>query len=415
MSGVVGSCAAHDVGYTCLGVAMRLSRSILIASLATTVAVPLLTAPTVAATGTTSVSAAWTQSGYNAQHTRNNPFETTLTRSDVGHLVRAFITMTKTGPDPIVVGGVAYLSNSGSGFVQAIDARQGAVKWTANACRQGQATTAAAFSVGKLWVGLNDPSIAAVESTSGATFACPSPGDLFPTPLSTYRGVVYAGGGSGELVAISAMTGQVLWSVRPHSPLLYPALQTPAVSTDGSTLYVGSSNGYVYRVNAGSGAIIWAHYVDSCGESAVTVSGSKLYVSGCNLYALSAATGGTLWHSTHLGPTITAPAVAGGLVFAGGQGNYAGLGAFDANSGALVWHVNEFIQDPPSVANGVVYVNAEFALDAFNSSTGARLASVSTLPNGFSYVGSPTVLDGRVYLCSSDELNGTTWLAAFRP
>lgn len=394
---------------------MKLGRSVLIAGLAAVVAVPLLPAPIAASAGTTSVSVAWTQSGYNAQHTRNNRFETVLARSDVGHLVRAFTTRTKTGPDPVVVGGVAYLSNSGSGFVQAIDARDGVVKWTANACLQGQATTGAAFSAGRLWVGLNDPSIAAVESASGATFACPNPGDLFPTPLSTYRGIVYAGGGTGELVAISATTGHILWSARPHSPLLYPALQTPAVSTDGSTLYVGSSNGYVYSVDAETGAVIWAHYVDSCGESAVTVSGSRLFVSGCNLYALSAATGGMLWHSTHLGPTITAPAVAGGLVFAGGQGNYTGLDAFDANSGALVWHVNEFIQDPPTVANGVVYVDAEFALDAFNSSTGVRLASVATLPNGFSYVGSPVVTNGHVYICSTDVLNGTTSLEAFQP
>lgn len=367
-------------------------------------------------TGTHSVSVAWTQWGFNAQNTRNNPFETALTRSNVGHLVRAFVTPTQTGPDPIVVSGVAYLSDSGSGYVQAVDARSGSVEWTTDACHQGQETSAPAFSDGRLWVGLNDPSIAGIDSRSGATFACPNPGDLFPTPFSARRGIVYAGGGEGQLVAVSASTGKVLWAVRPRSPLLYPSLQTPAVSFDGTTLYVGSSNGYVYKVNAGSGTVIWARYVDSCGESAVTVSGSMLYVSGCNVYALSAGTGTVLWHSTHFGPSITAPAVAAGLVVAGSQGNYGGLAAFDANSGRRVWLANEFVQAPATVANGVVYVDEEFNLDMFDSSTGARLGSVSTLPSGYSYLGSPIVVDGRVYICSYDYLTGShTRLEAFEP
>ena len=217
------------------------------------------------------------------------------------------------------------------------------------------------------------------------------------------------------MYAINATTGKVRWAVRPPSPLLDPSLETPAVSLDGKSLFVGSSNGYVYKVDAGSGAVIWAHYVDSCGLTAVTVSETSLYVSGCNVYALSAKTGSLLWQSTHFGPTITAPALANGLVIAGAQGNYAGLAAFNATTGRRVWLANEFVQAPPTVANGVVYVDEEFSLDTFNSANGSRLGSVSTLPSGYQYEGSPIVVNGRVYIVSFNYLSGAdTRLEAFK-
>ncbi|HEY2704843.1 MAG TPA: PQQ-binding-like beta-propeller repeat protein [Candidatus Dormibacteraeota bacterium] len=384
---------------------------------------PRLAAPAVIGTlalvlvGATSAPAGdWRQDGFDAQHTRFNNVETTLSRSNVGHLKRAMVTPVVTGSGPVIVAGTAYLSSSSAGDAQAIDTVTGTVRWTVNACNQGQQTSAPAFAMGGIWVGLDDPAIVGMRSGSGATIACPSPGDLFPTALAAAGRSVYAGGGSGEVVAVDASSGRVRWAVRPHSPVLGASMATPAVTIDGSALLVGSSNGYVYRLAAATGAVVWARYLDSCGESAVTVSGSLLYVSGCNLYALSAATGSVVWQSTHLGPVITAPAVANGLVIAGAAGTYAGLAAFDAATGRRVWSANEFVQDPPTVANGVVYVDAEFSLDMFSSDTGALLGRVSTLSSGYAYQGSPIPVDGRVYLWSDSYLDGTgARLEAFVP
>jgi outer membrane protein assembly factor BamB len=318
---------------------------------------PRMLAPAVIATlglvlvgATNAPSDDWRQSGFDAQHTRFNPFETTLTRSNVGHLTPAFAAPVQTGPDPVVVGGTAYLSSSGAGDVQALDAGTGSVRWTANACNQGQQTSAPAFAMGAIWVGLNDPSIVGLASSSGATRTCVSPGDLFPTPPSAANGAVYAGGGSGEVVAVDASSGRVRWGVWPPSPLLAPLMNAPAVSTDGTRLFVGSSNGYVYKLAAGA------------------------------------------------------------------QGTYAGLAAFNASTGSRVWSSNEFVQDPPTVANDVVYVDAEFTLDMFNSSTGALLGRVTTLPAGYAYQGSAIPAGGRVYLWSDRYLDGTGGrLEALRP
>ena len=181
----------------------------------------------------------WNQEGFNAQHTGDNPFETTITRSNVGSMMRVFGTPITTGPDPVVANGVAYLSDSIDGNVQAINAETGAVEWTRNACNSGEETTAPAFAKGKVWVGLDDPGTAALSST-GAPIACVG-SDLYTSPPSTANGVMYAGGRDGIVVAINAATDAVLWQTCLQCGSGGgPDLDTPAVSTDGNWLFIGS-------------------------------------------------------------------------------------------------------------------------------------------------------------------------------
>jgi outer membrane protein assembly factor BamB len=81
---------------------------------------------------TTAFAADWRQFGFNAQHTGDNPAETTLTRSNVSHLVQAYSTSVAdlVGTEPIVVGGIEYASGGGGSTVFAIDATTGTPVWT---------------------------------------------------------------------------------------------------------------------------------------------------------------------------------------------------------------------------------------------------------------------------------------------
>jgi outer membrane protein assembly factor BamB len=361
----------------------------------------------------------WNQVGYNAQHTGYNSFETTLTRSNVAHLRRAFETKITTGPDPIVANGVVYLADSGDGSVQALDAETGALDWTRDACNTGEETTAPAFAGGSVWVGLDDPGTAAI-SRSGTSVAC-FESDLYTSPPSTAGGVVYAGGEDGLVVAIDAATRQTLWQrcIQCQSSG-GPSLTTPAVSADGKWLFIGSSqSGDVYKLNAQTGALVWTRYVDSCGESAVTVSGSSLFVSGCAVYALSATTGSMLWHSTKIGSAISTPAIANGLVFVTAVGNYSGTFALNASTGKTVWSVPDFLGQlyPPTVANGVVYVDFPeiSSLVMYNSATGAQVGSLES-PNEREFTGAATVVNGRVYICTFNFETGSGYrLEAYQP
>jgi outer membrane protein assembly factor BamB len=361
----------------------------------------------------------WAQEGFNAQHTSDNPFETTLTRSNVGHLVRAFDVSITTGPDPIVANGVVYLADSDDGSVQAIDAGSGFVDWTRDACNTGEETTAPAFAAGKVWVGLDDPGTAALSST-GTTVACVE-SDLYSSPPSTANGIVYAGGTDGIVVAINATTKKTLWQkCLQCTSSGGPALATPAVSTDGKWLYIGSpETGDVYKLNATTGALVWTRYVDSCGESAVTVAGSSLFVSGCAVYALSASTGALLWRSSKIGSTISTPAFANGMVVVTALGNYCGTFALNAATGRTVWSEPDFLGQlyPPTIANGVVYVDFSeiSSLVMYNSSTGAQIGSLEA-PLEREFTGSATVVNGRVYILSFNFETDTAYrLEAYRP
>ena len=348
----------------------------------------------------------WNQWGFNAQHTGYNPSETVLTRANVGHLVTAFNTPLDPsyaydflGGNPIVNGGVVYLSASGDGIVEGINGATGAVTMDAIACNQS--TTDPAFASGKIWVGLDDPGVARI-STSGATVSCINFGSLMVEAPSAGNGTVYATDDFGTLYAINATTGTLRWS----SCCNY--YSSASLSADGTELFVsgGPGGGFVYALKATTGAVIWSKYLDTCGESSIAVSGSMLYVGGCDLYGLAAATGVIKWHSTMLGPDVMTPAVAGSLVIASAPSgaNYAGIAAFNSTTGKRIWFDNFAAADPPTIANGVVYIDTAggASLIMLNSSTGAQLGSLAP-PSG-SYVGAAIPVDGHVYINTGSSL-----------
>ncbi len=350
----------------------------------------------------------WTQWGFNAQHTGYNPSETVLTRANVGHLVTAFITPLDPdyfydglGGDPILAGGIVYVSSSENGIVEGINGKTGAVTMDDGAC--GESTSDPAFASGDIWVGLDDPGVARI-TTSGVAVSCIN----FTTccvvePPSAGDGTVYAAdGSSGTLYAINATTGTLRWS------RCCNYYSSATLSADGGELFVsgGPGGGYVYALKAATGTVIWSHFLDTCGESSIAVSGSMLYVGGCNLYGLAAATGAIKWHSTMLGPDVMTPAVAGGLVIASAPmgASYQGIAAFNTTTGKRTWFDNVDVADPPTIANGVVYVDAEegLSLIMLNSSTGAQLGSLAP-PSG-SYVGAAIPVDGHVYVNTGSAL-----------
>ena len=353
----------------------------------------------------------WPEWGFNAQHTGNNVHETVLTRANAGRLVRLFATPVRALPDPIVANGVVYLSDNTSGTVQAINAATGTVEWSRGSCHTGEETSDPAFAAGAVWVGLDDPGIAAI-SGSGTKVKCIGARDLFLSPPTVQGGTVYAGGQSGVVVAIEAATGTLRWS---HTLKGYQSLSSPAVSLDGSAVYV-SAGAYVDKLDGATGALVWSRYVDTCGESAVAISGPRLFVGGCNLYAMSADSGTVLWSSTRLGPNVMTPTVAGDSVIAGAplSSNFDAVAAFDARTGRRLWTSTAVPAASPTIANGVVYVNEDnFEILMLNSSTGATIGSVS--PGPTSLTGSVLAVDGRVYFESVNAKGTGGELYAYGP
>jgi outer membrane protein assembly factor BamB len=360
----------------------------------------------------------WTQWAFNAQHTGYNPHVTGLGRSAVATLKPVFATRLVTEPDPIVVNGKVYLANSGTFVVQAVDAATGAKLWARQGCIQ-ETPSDPAFAGGSVWVALDDPGFASV-SAGGAKIKCIEPlTSLYDTPPSAARGTVYAGSESGVVTAVDAVTGHVRWS-KEVAPKQQPSLDSPTVSPDGRFLFVSGSNGVVYKLNANTGQVLWSHFIDTCaglqGHFAVSVTASLVYVGGCNLYALSRATGHVVWRTSRFGPNVTTPTIIGDKVIAtttGPSGSSSGVAAFDATTGRRLWTAGNSATVPLTAADGVVYVNEGSDLEMLNTSNGKPINGLLS-PSG-SFVGSVVLAEGRIYVCTVETSTGVATLRAYQP
>lgn len=365
--------------------------------------------------GSTGVLAAnWTQAGYDAQHTGYDTSETTIAPWNVRQLHTAFNVNVSLSsfPQSIVANGLVFVSDGG---VEAIQAKTGVVKWTAKTC-DGEATSfVPAYVHGRVWVGLNDGGYEAFDASSGQPFVCrPGLRNNFAVAPSASHETVYFAGTTGELIAVSAATGELRWATfLSHSG---EWLDSPAVSSDGRSLFVGTEAGNVYKVNASTGATIWKTAIDSVSVEGVTVSGDRLFVGGFhNLYAVSAQTGSLIWKTHVFEVFVTPPAVAAGLVIAGDQDPRYGLSAFDVTTGRTVWFrrapVGEVFASV-TVANGVVYLvsDATHLLDAFSLVSGRILAAIAA-PANCEFIDSPvTVVNAMVYAAASCSSNTSTSL-----
>ncbi len=228
-------------------------------------------------------------------------------------------------------------------------------------------------------------------------------------------GVVYVGSEDGNVYAIDATTGKLVWP-KPFSTGSYVE-SSPAVVN--GVVYVAADNTIIYAINANSGTQKWQFslgpsgagfpVINSMTVASVLINGVQpdvLYASldNVNVYAINAATGTVLWDTPDwdagtLDEVSISAAVANETVYLGycvlsastGVGTNSGSGCSDTGlSGA------------PAVVDGVVYsgysdVSAAGPGVSWGFPTGSSLN-----PSGFS---SPAVANGVVYVGASNPLS----------
>lgn len=242
-----------------------------------------------------------------------------------------------------------------------------------------------------------------------------SPGIATSTPVIANIGgvdVVFVGKGA-NVYALRADTLTDYWATTSFS--LTNQYVSTAMLVSNNTLYFGAAginNGAMYAISATSGALVWTFNIAG-GEvhsSPALSSAGILYfgADNCNVYALSAATGGQ----------VIAPfAVAGGdcrvrsspalemgnVYFGANNGRVYGLtaSAFTPNGS---YDTGSQILSSPAVVGTSVYVGAEngklYSLSAFNLAwqwealTGGAVRSSPVVSNGVVYVGS---VSGKVF------------------
>ncbi|WP_374430390.1 PQQ-binding-like beta-propeller repeat protein [Tabrizicola sp.] len=249
--------------------------------------------------------------------------------------------------------------------------------------------------------------------------------------LAAAGGRLYATTGYGELVALDAASGAVVWRQRVDAPI------SGAPATDGNAVYVSGRDGSAWAVDAASGKVIWqvvgtpgkTAYV---GTAAPTI-GDRAVIfpsSAGDLMAVLKIGGGTkVWQASLAGKRlgrayaltsdVTGDAVIAGKTLFAGSGSGRTV-AMSASSGERIWSAGEGALGPVAVAGGSLFlVNDEAKLVRLNAETGETIWAVD-MPyftndkikrrKGIYAHYGPVLAGGRVMVVSSDGL-----LRAFDP
>jgi outer membrane protein assembly factor BamB len=201
--------------------------------------------------------------------------------------------------------------------------------------------------------------------------------------LALAGGRVFATTPYGEVLALDAATGAVVWRQR-----LGTVLGAPSVS--GGLVYVVGRNSEAWAIAAEDGRLRWR--IPSTDAPAVLVGGAAPAVAdgrvvfpfpSGELASVFAQTGVTIWNSFVVGGRLgtayatlnditSDPVVIGGTIYAGNQSGR--VVAIDTRSGRTLWQASEGAYSPVLVAGGsVFFVSDRNELIRLDADSGARI------------------------------------------
>jgi outer membrane protein assembly factor BamB len=231
----------------------------------------------------------------------------------------------------------------GDGYLVAVDAPTGVVKWKFAGLREFRRTEHAGAT-----------EISAEYDSSPAVV----------------NGVVYVGGSirglevdyASPFFAVDAGTGRELWRYVAERPI-----PSAPVVVDG-VVYVISTDGQLVARDAATGKLRWDYSLPGRVWESPAVADGIVFAPGENqLVALDAATGRQVWaYNTDLGVPST-PAVHDGTVYIGltinsfMSGTYGAIAALDSATGSKRWFVDEMprISAGPAVSESGLYVGVD--------------------------------------------------------
>jgi eukaryotic-like serine/threonine-protein kinase len=296
---------------------------------------------------------------------------------------------------PIIAGGVVYIA-SWDGRMYAIDQETGKEKWNFKSSMPIGSSPAVVGDT--LYFVSSAGSLAALDVKSGqlkwayeieyerkfeaknlhgyppAAQTIPDGWDIFTSSPAVANGKVYFGSGDGNVYAVDAQAGTVLWKF-PTKDVVH---SSPAVVNN--VVYIGSWDSYLYAIDAETGQEKWSfksgedntiHNQVGFQSSPAVVDGT-VYI-GCrdaHVYAIDAATGRKKWdYPTNKSWVIGTPAVRDGMVYVGTSDSSRFMG-LDAKTGRLRFNfqAGSYMFSSAALADDLAYVGDHngrlYAIDA---------------------------------------------------
>lgn len=287
---------------------------------------------------------------------------------------------------PAIANGNAYVGST-DGNVYAVNLETGEQKWKFTT--QARVNSSPAVANGTVFFGSYDGNLYAVDGAGGKLkwkfqtegerrFAAkhihgslplaetmPDPFDFYLSSPVVWNGTVYFGSGDGNIYALAADSGKVVWKFKTGNVVH----ASPAISE--GVLFVGSWDTYFYALDASTGKEKWRfktgedhdiHNQEGIASSAAIADGMVYF--GCrdsNVYALDERTGEKRWAFYNKGSWVVgSPAVREGKVYFA-TADTALVHAVDAKSGAELFSLkfNWLFYSSPAIAGDTLYIGSE--------------------------------------------------------
>jgi outer membrane protein assembly factor BamB len=298
--------------------------------------------------------------------------------------------------NPVVHEGVVYFSlYLGDGYLFAVDANTGKLKWKSTRERErfGPPTIVGDtmyFGSSYLFHAIN-------LKTHQELWNFPADGyaPARAAPL-VVNGLVFVGSSSGKFLALDAATGDRKWFIQGEEGVFW----RPAAYGD-NRIFCAQGKGGIHAVNAETGKELWK--VDEAkGVFTLLLNGSTLFYADDDgfMHALDAVTGSARIGFQPKNRSGTHLAAVGDKLYFGGR-DTGSIFAIDAVTGAKAWKFdNSNDCREPAIAGNVIYVTCTdqkvYALDA---ATGKKLWSKDT---GQERMSAPVIAGGALYFIADD-------------
>ncbi len=304
--------------------------------------------------------------------------------------------------------------------------------WSANigsgSSRKNRISTSPVVAGGRVFT-IDARALVVATATNGATAwqtdltaGFDRGGNISGGGLAVGGNTLFAATGYGELVAMNAVSGAVIWRQRLGSPV------SGAPSVDGGTVYVTTNDGAGYAVNAADGKVRWtvegAPGATSLVGSASPAISDRTVIFPFNSGELVSAlklNGTRVWGAPVTGQRLGVgyqnqsditgdPVLIGGTIYAGTAAGR--TAAIDAGTGARIWTAVEGALSAPLVVGGSVFVvNDQGMLVRMDAGSGTVIWQadmpyfVNEKPKRrkaiYAHFG-PVLAGGRIVVASSD-------------
>ncbi|WP_420643663.1 PQQ-binding-like beta-propeller repeat protein [Candidatus Leptofilum sp.] len=256
---------------------------------------------------------------------------------------------------PLQIDGVAYVATADN-LLLALDAETGDELWRFEAGFSIWAQPT--YYEGTLFISSLDRSVYAIDASDGSEkWAVELSGAMSAQPLvNAAENLIYAASYDRSVHALDIDSGEEAWQVE-ATDWIWSA---PALA-DG-VLYFGDSSGNVFAVNAASGDVLWESGVHAMNTVAGATQNPPLEIKGAIqaspvvqdgvvyfaslgneeseeglLVAMDIATGNELWQTTTPAPLFSDPIIIGDMIVVALQSEAGILQGYELDGGRLSW------------------------------------------------------------------------------